>query len=130
MQVLTIMDPLLFDNAVYEDVKVKSSRERFDIHENECYRKVTSAAINRREKKNHSHSKVIIMAFVIMFALLLGTAGACVAFALQIITLKSEIGHQLNTSIDMLYQQLNQQNASIDSAYKQLNTSIDMLYQQ
>ena len=58
------------------------------------------------------------MAFVIVFALLLGTAGACVAFALQMTTLKSEIaslkmtstslGHQLNTSIDMLYQQLNQ----------------------
>ena len=31
------MDPLLFDNAVYEDVKPKCSRERFDIHENECY---------------------------------------------------------------------------------------------
>ena len=35
---------------------------------------------------------------------------------------------QLNTSIDMLYQQLSQQNASLDSAYQQLNTSIDMLY--
>ena len=86
------------------------------------------------------------MAFVIVFALLLGTAGACVAFALQITTLKSEIAslkmtsleHQLNTSIDMLDQQLSQQNASIDSAYRQLNdkvsqqlnTSIDMLYQQ
>ena len=86
------------------------------------------------------------MAFVIVFALLLGTAGACVAFALQMTTLKSEIAslkmasfeHQLNTSINMLYQQLSQQNASIDSAYQQLNdkvsqqlnTSIDMLYQQ
>ena len=137
------MDPLLLDN-VYEDVKVKSSRERFDIHENECYRKVTSTTINRREKKNHSHSKVIIIAFVIVFALLLGTAGACVAFALQMTTLKSEIaslkrvsstsleevGHQLNTSIDIVYKQLSQQNASIDSVNHQLNTSINMLYQQ
>ena len=32
-----------------------------------------------------------IMVFVIVFALLLGTAGACVAFALQIVTLKLEI---------------------------------------
>ena len=146
MQVLTIMDPLSCDNAIYEDIKVESSHERFDIRENKCYGKVTSTAINKHEEKNHSYSKVIIMAFVIVFALLLGTAGACVAFALQITTLKSEIAslkmasleHQLNTSIDMLYQQLSQPNASIDSAYQQLNdkvsqqlnTSIDMLYQQ
>ena len=139
------MDPLLFDNAIYEEVKDKTSHDRFDIRENKCYGKVTSTAINKHEGKNHSHSKVIIIAFVIVFALLLGTAGACVAFALQITTLKSEIAslkmasleHQLNTSIDMLDQQLSQQNASIDSAYQrlndkvsqQLNTSIDMFYQ-
>ena len=146
MQVLTIMDPLSCDNAIYEDIKVESSHEGFDIRENKCYRKVTSTAINKHEEKNHSYSKVIIIAFVIVFSLLLGTAGACVAFALQITTLKSEIAslkmasleHQLNTSIDMLYPQFSQQNASIDSAYQrlndkvsqQLNTSIDMLYQQ
>ena len=136
------MDPLSCDNAIYEDIKVESSHEGFDIRENKCYGKVTSTAINKYEEKNHSYSKVIIMAFVIVFALLLGTAGACVAFALQITTLKSEIAslkmesleHQLNASIDMLYLQ----NVSIDSAYQQLNdkvsqqlnTSIDMLYQQ
>ena len=126
------MDPLLFDNAIYEEVKDKTSHEGFDIRENKCYGKVTSTAINKHEEKNHSYSKVIIMAFVIVFALLLGTAGACVAFALQITTLKSEIAslkmasleHQLNISIDMLYQQLSQQNASIDSAYQRLNDRV------
>ena len=145
---LSQMDPLSCDNAVYEEVKVESSRSResFDIHENKCYGNVTTTATNECEENNHSYSKVVIMAFVIVFALLLGTAGAFVAYALQITTLKSEIAslkltsfeHQLNTSIDMLYQQLSQQNASIDSAYQQLNdkvsqqlnTSIDMLYQQ
>ena len=130
------MDPLSCDNVIYEDIKVESSHnEGFDICENKCYGNVVSTAIN---KQNHSYSKVIIMAFVIVFALLLGTAGACVAFALQITTLKSEIAslkmasleNQLNTSIDMVYQQLSQQNASIDSAYQQLNTSINMLYKQ
>ena len=55
------------------------------------------------------------------------------SFALQVTTLKSEIAslkmasleHQLN----MVYQQLSQQNASIASAYQQLNTCINMLYQ-
>ena len=130
--IIIIMDSLSCDNAIYEDVKVKSSHEEFNINENECYAKVSSTAINKHEEKNYSYSKVIIMAFVIVFALLLGTAGACVAFALQMTTLKSEIAslkmtsleHQLNTSIDMLYQQLSQQNASLDSAYQQLNTSL------
>ena len=143
------MDPLSSDNAIYEDVEVKSSHEGFNIHENKCYGKVTSTAIKKHEEKRNSYSKVIIMAFVIVFALLLGTAGACVAFALQITMLTSEIetlkmvsstsleevGHQLNTS---LYQQLNQQNASIYFAFQQLNgklsqqlnTSIDMVHQQ
>ena len=60
MQVLTIMDPLSCDNAIYEDIKVESSHEGFDIRENECYGKVTSTAINKHEEKNHSYSKVII----------------------------------------------------------------------
>ena len=138
------MDPLSCDNAIYEDIKVESSRERFDIRDNKCYGIVTTTATNKHEEKNHLYSKVIITAFVIVFALLLGTAGACVAFALQITMLKSEIaslkmasstsleevGHQLDTSIDMVYKQLNQQNASIDYVNHQLNTSVDMLYQQ
>ena len=153
------MDPLSCDNAIYEDIKVESSHAGFDIHENECYGKVTSTAINKHEEKCYSYSKVTIMAFVIVFTLLLGIAGACVAFAVQITTLKSEIaslkmasstsleevGHQLNTSVDTLYQQQNasldsvyqqlnmlyqQQNASLGSVYQQLNTSVDTLYQQ
>ena len=136
MQVLTIMDPLSCDDV---DIKV----------ENKCDGKVTTTANNKREDKSYCYSEVIIMAFVIVFVLLLGTAGVCVAFALQITHLKSEIatlkmtsstsleriGHQLNTSIDMLYKQLRQQN---DSAYQQLNEkisqqlnfSINMFYQQ
>ena len=140
------MDLLSCDNAIYEEDKIESSHEGF---ENKCYGRVTSTATNKHEEKNHSYSKVNIMAFVIVFVLLLGTAGACVGFALQITTLKSEIaslktisstsleevGHQLNTSIDMLYQQLSQQNASINFAHQQLdekvsqqNTSIDKLF--
>ena len=113
------MDPLLCDNAIYEQVNANSSHEGFDMHENKCYRKVTSPETNKHEKKNHFYSKINIMVFVIVFALLLGTAGACVAFAVQISTLKSEIAslkmesstslHQLNTSIDMLHQQLSQE---------------------
>ena len=125
------MDPLSCDNAIYEDIKGESSHGGFNIHENECYGKVTSTAIKKHKEKCYSFSKVTIMAFVIVFALLLGTAGACVAFALQITTLKSEIaslkmasftsleevGHQLNTSVDTLYKQLNQQNQQLKQEF-------------
>ena len=127
------MDPLSCGNPVYEDVKAESSHEGFNIRENSCYGKVTSTA-NKidYDRKNHSNNQVIIMLFVIviLFALLLGIAGACVAFAVQIATLKSEIAS--------LQMQLSRQNASIGSTYqqlnkkvsRQLNTSIDLLYQQ
>ena len=97
------MDPLSCDNAIYEDIKVKPSLGGFDVHENKCYGKATSTAINKHEEKNHSYSKVINMAFVIVFALLLGTAGACVAFALQITTLKSEIACITQNGIFLLH---------------------------
>ena len=85
------------------------------------------------ERENHPCKKVtpnnyrsyIIIVFVIVFALLLGTAGACVAFALQVTTLKSEIAslqmasssqirftHELNSSTSMLFQQLSQETDS------------------
>ena len=134
---------LKYDNPIYEDAKAVPP----NIRENSCYREVV-ANKNVYEPKNYSYK--IIMAFVIVFALLLGTAGACVAFAVQITTLKSEIAslqmgsssrntfidtleeavHQLNTSMDMLYQQLSQQNDSVGKITQQTNTSIDMIYQQ
>ena len=155
----SIMDPLTCDNAIYEDIQAVPCHEGFDIHDNKCSGKVSSSGnVTKQDsthvEKNHSCSKVIIVLFLIVFALLLGTAGACVAFALQITTLKSEIAslqmasssftgtleeevHQLNTSIDMLYQQLSQQNASNEQLNEQLNqqlsqqnASIDSSYQQ
>ena len=142
----SIMDPLTCDNAIYEDIQAVSCHEGFDIHDNKCYGKVSSSGnVTKQDsthvEKNHSCSKVIIVLFVTMFALLLGTAGTCVAFALQITTLKSEIAslqmasssftctleevvHQLNTSIDMLYQQLSQQNASNEQLNEQLNQQL------
>ena len=56
IQVLTIMDPLSCDNAIYEEVKVASSHEGLDIHENNCYGKVISTATNKHEEKNRSYT--------------------------------------------------------------------------
>ena len=146
------MDHLSCENAIYEDVKAESSHEGFNIHENKCYGKVT-ATENKHEEKSHyyCYSKVIIMLFVIVFALLLGTAGTCVAFAVQIVTLKSEIeslqmassyqntftdslehleevAHQLNVSDNMLYQQLSQDYTALDNRTQQLNASTQLLF--
>ena len=152
IKVLTIMDPLSCDNAIYEDVKVKSSSgETLNIHENTCYGEVTHTANeNKHEEKSHyyCYSKVIIIVFVIVFSLLLGTAGTCVAFAVQIVTLKSEIEsikmassfqntvtdsleevvHQLNISDNMLYQQLSQDYTALDNRTQQLNASTQLLF--
>ena len=82
------------DNASYEDVEVRSSfGETFNIYENMCYgrEEATHAANENKCEGKFYYRCYSIMVFVIVFALLLGTAGACVAFTLQIVTLKSEI---------------------------------------
>ena len=116
------------DNASYEDVEVRSSfGETFNIHENASYvREEATHAANENKCEGKFYYKCYsIMVFVIVFALLLGTAGACVAFALQIVTLKSEIESlqmasdslsQQNESINTLHQQLSQQNQQLNSS--------------
>ena len=144
------MDPLSRDNnAICEDIKCESFAETFNIHENTCYGEVTHTANENKHEEKHyynCHSKVIIIVFVIV--LLLGIAGACIAFALQIVALKSELQmesslqstftdtirhleevvHQLNLSDNMLYQQLSHQNDFLTA--HELNSSNKMLYQQ
>ena len=152
--------------SLYEEMEVEENRnyavpssdvhtERFGMKYNECYgspstptrrseRKENDGEVNAIKLKNgelahpNGDRKIVIVLFVIVFALLLGTAGVCVAFALQITTLKSEIAsqmelvHKLNSSDNMLYQQLSQQNASLDSSYQQLrqelNSSTQLLF--
>ena len=141
------------DNAVYEEVN--TAIERYNINTNKCYCTTTSAVTKITDGGNNKTSKkVIITALFVSFALLLGTAGACVAFAVQITTLKSEIGtlqttmpslrtnitdtleevHQLNSSTNMIYQKLSQMmNISIDKLYQKLSqqyATINSLYQQ
>ena len=127
------------DYAICEDVEVRSSfGETFNIHENMCYgRKEATHTANENKCEGKFYYKCYsIMVFVIVFALLLGTAGACVAFALQIVTLKSEIESlqmasdslsQQNESIHTLYQQLSQQNESINTLHQQLSQQNELL---
>ena len=97
---------------------------------NDCNSTVTGSQ-QGITKKEGSNRKCVIILFVIVFALFLSTAGACVAFILELFNLQNEIQQLNDLRLEM---QLNQQNASLDSAYQQLNeqlnTSIDMLNQQ
>ena len=131
--------------------------EKFQMKENDCYSTVTRGHKIVTEEK--SNNKCIILLFVFVLALFLSTAGACVAFILELSNLQNEIqqlnanqqlslqlndnvSQFLNTSIEMLYQQQNNSayqqlnehlNTAIDTVYQKLNeqnTSIDTAYQQ
>ena len=119
--------------------------EKFQLEENSCYATVTSVdqekLSGKKPKKDGSKTIIacIILLFSAVFALLLGIAGACIGFGLELSKLQNDqtssqkngmLHQQLsqqNESIHTLYQQLSQQNESIHTLHQQL---IDTLYQQ
>ena len=97
--------------------------EKFQLEENSCYATVTSVDQERFNCKKPQ--KCMILLFSAVFALLLGIAGACIGFGLELSKLQNDqTSSQQN---GMLHQQLSQQNESIHTLYQQL---IDTLYQQ
>ena len=58
-------------------------------------------------KKEGSNRKCVIILFVIVFALFLSTAGACVAFILELFNLQNEL-QQLNKFTQLLFSDLEQ----------------------
>ena len=150
------MDPVPSDNAIYEEVKVEPTIP-FDMDENKSYGQVSNVA-SKVEIGGRKCKKGQLFIILILFALLLAIVGACVAFSLEIIKLKSDItslngqiafsfqqlqskidtqleqlkfnesiGHenmvalQFNSSNEMLYQQLSQQNELLNTLYQQLS---------
>ena len=132
------MDPVPCDNALYEKVKVEPTIP-FDMDENKCYGQVSIAA-TKIENCGRKCKKGQLFIILTLFALLFTIAGACVAFSLEITKLKSDITSlngqiaftlqqlhlktdtlQFNSSNDILYQQLRQQNESINTLYQQLS---------
>ena len=110
--------------------------ENFQLKDNPCYATVTSVdqeRLNCKKPQKDGNKKIIacmILLFAAVFALLLGVAGACIFFALELFKLQNEIQtfQQLNVSIDMLSQTSNQHNGFITA--HELNSSNEMLYQQ
>ena len=107
--------------------------EKFQLEENSCYATVTSVdqeRLNCKKPKKNGNKK-IIACMILLFTLLLGIAGACIGFGLELSKLQNDqTSSQQN---GMLHQQLSQQNKSIHILYQELsqqNESINTLHQQ
>ena len=134
------------NDAVYAEVD-KPHAEKFSIDENVCYGGIKSALKDSTEFKGEQFShrthaaKVFLVLFVLVIALLLGTVCACIAFALDITNLKSELAlsqmvsssQQLNTSetnAENLTQQIAYQLGQLNGKIQYLDSLIDSSLQQ
>ena len=111
--------------------------EKFQLEENSSYATVTSVdqeKLSGKKPKKDGNKKIIacmILLFAAVFALLLGIAGACIGFGLELSKLQNDQTSSQQNGI--LHQQLSQQNKSIHTLHKQLsqqNESMNTLYQQ
>ena len=84
-----------YDNAVYAEVSEKPGIKEFTMDKNSCYAAVMSIPSNTSSKSSEGKSedlstkKLLLMLFLVVLVLMLGTICACVAFALEISNLKS-----------------------------------------
>ena len=111
--------------------------EKFHLEENSCYENVTPVdqeRLNSKKPQKDGSRKIIacmILLFSAVFALLLGIAGACIGFGLELSNLQNDQTSSQQNGV--LHQQLSQQNESIHTLYQQLsqqNESINTLHQQ
>ena len=108
------MEPVRSDYGIYDEVEVSPTSELFDMDENKCYGNVGTAASKIKNGRRKCRNVVIFL--IIVFALLLATAGACVALTREIIKLKSHIDS------------LNAQMKSLNDKTLTLNSSTQLLF--
>ena len=141
------------DDTVYAEINETGARE-FSMDENVCYEGIkqgdlnNSAGIEQGDNSLALHiscsKRAFLLLFVLVIALLLGTVCACVALALEISTLKSEMfsfqketqqsqnASEISQQIMITFQQLsfaeNQQlNMSLNEKIQDLNASTQLL---
>ena len=107
------------DDAVYAEVN-EAAANNFAMDENICYEGVSSnntsnIRSNASVQANSNIKKVFLMLFVLVIALLLGTVCACIAFALEISSMKSKL---------VSCQQHSQSHITLDEKIELLNSSI------
>ena len=78
-----------YDNAIYSEVNDPAEKE-LATEGNNSYEEMKSIP-SGSALKNSSTSKLHLAVIVIVIALLLGTVGACVAFAVEIVALRSKV---------------------------------------
>ena len=128
---------------MYEDVRPGNHRrETFDLEENACYYKsyYTRSASKPKDTQRNSSNKCLLGVMIsVVIVLLLGTVGACVAFALEISTLRSQIASlqmEMNNSLEETQTQrqvtdaIQQLNATTEARFQQLNATTDVRFQQ
>ena len=130
--------------ATYEVISPPMARESFAMEENKFYGSLKVApqknAVASDGNKNIVIALVVTIVLVVM--LILAVAACCIAFAIEISKLKSETASCLNSSVDMLSQQLLQLSENVSTKQEQslsnianklenqLNSSVDVLLQQ
>ena len=120
------------DEAVYAEVH-ETPAEKFSMDENTCYEgiKSCSAKSTGYKKKNslaHDQScKGAFFVLMIALLLLLGTISACIAFAVEISKLKSEMSSLQMESASQ--QSLNALETELENLTQQLNVSVISLNQ-
>ena len=108
------MEPVRSDYGIYDEIEVSPTSELFDMDENKCYGNVGTAA--SKIKNGRRKCRNVVFFLIIVFALLLATAGGCVALTREIIQLKSHIAS------------LNAQMKSLNDKTLTLNSSTQLLF--
>ena len=126
------------DEAVHAEVH-ETPAEKFSMEENACYEGIKSKSTDFKKENSlaqYQACKGVFVALMIALLLLLGTISACIAFAVEISKLKTEMSslqmesasqqslNALETELENLTQQLN---ASVMSFNKQQSQSHNIL---
>ena len=125
--------PIGNDEAVYAEVH-ETPAEKFSMNENACYEGIKSCSSKSADfKKENSLAhdqpcKGVFVALMIALLLLLGTISACIAFAVEISKLKSEMSSLQMESASQ--QSLNALETELENLTQQLNASVMSFNQQ
>ena len=115
------------DSDVYDEVG-EVAKGSFQVTENSCYG-VTNTRVTGAIKggESASNKKVVVMLFIFVIALILCTISACVAFAVKIFELQSEIITLKSQSVSK-FDMLQEQTAHIEAIFQQLNHNLSQKY--
>ena len=112
------------DEAVYAEVH-ETPAEKFSMEENACYEGIKSKSTDFKKENSlaqYQACKGVFFVLMIALLLLLGTISACIAFAVEISKLKSEMSSLQMESASQ--QSLNALATELENLTLQLNSSV------